>query len=324
MRPLHHGSPFTGHAHAGMLAPMMRIAPWLLLAFAPLLMAQEPADRIWSSAAAAFVDDEALRDALAGADIVLLGEIHDNARHHRLQARMIEWTAAGRPSGVVLEMLGPEQADALAAWRQAPAPDPSDLGPAVGWEETGWPDWSLYQPVAEAALAAGIDLHAGAPGRDELRRVVRAGLQTLGDDGLARLGLDRDLPASARQRLNERLEQAHCGITDHLPVERMIDAQRLRDATMSRALLDVHARTGSAILIAGNAHVRRDYGVPRYIEQLAGDLEVVTVGLVPAKDLAADADGAPDHPASSAFDFAWFTRATTPVATCGDDARAPG
>ena len=48
---------------------------------------------------------------LAGADVVLLGEIHDNPEHHLRQAEAI---ASLSPAAVVFEMLTPDQAKALA------------------------------------------------------------------------------------------------------------------------------------------------------------------------------------------------------------------
>lgn len=285
----------------------------LLLLFAPALAADSLIDRIWSVDRDRFVSIEELRAATQDADIVLLGEIHDNADHHRLQAEMLIWAAAGEP-GVVFEMIGPEQADALEAWQAQPEPDPEELGPAVGWAERGWPDWSIYLPIAESAVEAGLPLFPGAPAHGMFQRVVREGLaDALTGEQAAGLGLDSDLPTAARRALEERLERAHCGIDGHIPLERMVDAQRLRDASMARALVDVHDRRGGAILIAGNGHVHRGYGVPHYLEALRADLEVVSVGLLPAEGMERDAEGRPDTPELSAFDYVHFTRGLAPT-----------
>ena len=37
----------------------------------------------------------------------------------------------------------------------------SKLGKALRWEERGWPDWAILQPIAEAALQAALPLKAG-------------------------------------------------------------------------------------------------------------------------------------------------------------------
>ncbi|MGB3455497.1 MAG: ChaN family lipoprotein, partial [Litorimonas sp.] len=48
-------------------------------------------------------------DLLEGADIVILGETHDNAEHHRLQAEIIE---AISPDAVVFEMVPTDRTEA--------------------------------------------------------------------------------------------------------------------------------------------------------------------------------------------------------------------
>lgn len=316
-RPVHPPGRFTCPAQAGMIHIMKSLAALLLLSLAPAAHANGLADRIWSAQGERFIDLGELESAIQDADIVLLGEIHDRASHHVRQARMIRWAAAHHQPGIVLEMIGPEEADALAGWQAGDTPDPDALGPAVAWEERGWPDWSIYQPIAEAALDHDLRLHAGAPDPSLFRQVIHEGLGVLDEDVREYLGLKGDLPEPARTRLLERLERVHCGLDHHLPAERMLAAQRFRDAAMSRKLIEVQARTGKALLIAGNGHVRRDYGVPQYLQLLAHDLKVVSIGLVPADGLDTTDVGTTAH---RAFDFAWFTDGEPALADCDEHA----
>jgi uncharacterized iron-regulated protein len=53
---------------------------------------------------------------------------------------------------------------------------------------------------------------------------------------------------------------------------------------MADMLLKASEKHGSAILIAGNGHVRNDRGVPWYIRQRAPDRKVVSVMLVEVED----------------------------------------
>ena len=76
--------------------------PSLLIAF-PLL----------TSPALAVTD---LPAELGDADVVFLGEVHDNPEHHLRQA---EYLAALAPGAVVWEMLSPDQAAALNALEDA-------------------------------------------------------------------------------------------------------------------------------------------------------------------------------------------------------------
>jgi uncharacterized iron-regulated protein len=56
----------------------------------------------------------------------------------------------------------------------------------------------------------------------------------------------------------------------------MVAAQRARDAIMAQTV-QAHA---AAVLIAGNGHVRRDFGVPHYLAQYADGQDVAVVGFI--------------------------------------------
>lgn len=293
--------------------------PCLCMLFAPALATEPLADRIWSHTEEAFVEQEAVIDAVAEADVVLLGEIHDNPWHHRMQARMIRAMSTSHEPGLVLEMLGPQQGDALSQWRTGADPDPGELGPAVGWDESGWPDWTMYQPIAEAALDADLWLYPGAPDRDTLRGVMHAGLDHLSGDRRGELGLDTELPPASRERLIERLESAHCGLGEHAPVDRMTDVQRLRDASMAAALDKARREHGAAMLIAGNGHVRRDFGVPHYLDRIAPEQEILVIGFLPADGMIGPDDDPPGFLAGTRFDFTWFTPGDADLHECPED-----
>ncbi len=103
-----------------------------------------------------------LEKALANARFVLLGEIHDNPDHHRLQARLIDaLVSKGRRPAIVFEMIPANLQAELDHHVQGGVREASTLGKALRWEERGWPDWTIYQPIAEAALSAALPLKAG-------------------------------------------------------------------------------------------------------------------------------------------------------------------
>ncbi len=100
--------------------------------------------------------------------VAVLGEVHDNALHHRTQAAAV---AALKPAALVFEMLSPEQAAKVTPELRA---DPVALGKALGWDAAGWPDFALYAPIFEAAPAAKI--YGAALPRDEVRRAMKVPL----------------------------------------------------------------------------------------------------------------------------------------------------
>ncbi len=235
--------------------------PWV----SPLGRDHRLVGEIWEVAGRRFVHEAALFETLREADIVLFGETHDNADHHRLEARFLRGLmAAGRRPTVAFEMLDPEQQPGIDAARAHDPGSPEALAAAVRWVESGWPDFALYRPVFAAALDGGLPIVAANLSRAKAREVMRRGPDALGPPARALLERAGPLPEAAARELRQEMLDSHCG---KLP-ERMLDGfvamQRARDATLSARLL---ARTGGdgAVLVAGAGHVRADRGVPVYL-----------------------------------------------------------
>ncbi len=253
-----------------------------------------------------------LAEAAASASYVLLGETHDNPDHHRLQAWIVEamLTQDSRPA-LVFEMIREDQAAALQAHLAESPGDAEGLGPAVEWEERGWPDWSMYKPIAEAAMAAGLAIHAGDVARREQEAAARQGFEALDESKVSRLALDRALPEGQHEALEEQLMAAHCDMIPEEAIPAMVRVQRLRDAAMADALIDAatNAETGQAVLIAGREHVRADRGVPWYLRARIDSPDVLSVGLMQVSEgLDSIEDYLPDiEAAQAAYDYLWFT-----------------
>src|SRR5947209_1060419 len=163
----------------------------LLLVVASIARAAEPpppglghdhplTGRIWNVAQGRFVAMNALAAAVSAARFALLGERHDHPEHHEFQAwllrRMLE---SGRRPAVAFEMLDTTQAPALARHLATSPRDAAGLGDAVGWRASGWPEWRLYQPIAEIALAAGLPVVAANLPATAARAVARGDLAAL-------------------------------------------------------------------------------------------------------------------------------------------------
>jgi len=258
------------------------------------------------------VDPGALAKAAGAADFVLLGETHDNPDHHRLQAWVLAALAAqGRRPVVAFEMIDRDQADALAAYLESHRDDAAGLGAALGWEESGWPDWSMYRPIAEVALAHGLPLRAADVARATQRKVGRQGLDALPEQRRRTLGLDSPLPPALRESLRRELMASHCDMLPEAALAPMMQVQRLRDAVMADSLIAaVPESQGPVVLIAGRGHVRADRGVPWYLRRRLPEAEILTVGLFEVADDLRDWRAyRPEVPeaAPAAFDYLWFT-----------------
>lgn len=273
--------------------------------------------RIWDVAAGRFVDEHGVFARIAGVRYVLLGEKHDNPDHHVLQARVIRALAAtGRRAAVAFEMFTPSQAGALARYLAAHPREAAGIGEAVNWTASGWPAWAMYEPIAQAALDAGLPILAANLDDERVRAVGRQGVAALDAAFVRRHGLDQPLPASVQEAMAEDVRDSHCG---HAPEERiraMLGVQRARDARMAEALLTAPGNDG-AVLIAGDGHVRTDYGVPMYLRRIDPAARTVSVALVEVNAKHASVETyAERFGGRLPFDYVWFTPAVDDEDPC--------
>lgn len=235
--------------------------------------------RIWDERAARFTDEGALAAAVASADVVLLGEVHDNVDHHLLQARLVRTVlASGRRPALAFEMLTTDQqAGVDAAIARSPR-DPDALAKAVAWKRSGWPDFELYRPIFRAGLDAGVPVIAANLPRKLVREIVSKGAGALDETLRARLARDEPLPEGALESLRAEMRESHCGELPEEMIDPLVVAQRARDARMAERMESAGAR--GAILIAGAGHVRTDRGVPAYLRADAPGRKVIAVAFV--------------------------------------------
>lgn len=275
---------------------------------------------IWLPGEGRRATPDELVERLVAQDLVLLGERHDNADHHALQAwtvaRLVE---AGRRPALVLEMLSADQAAALETWRATQPTTAEGLGAAVGWEDSGWPDWSLYAPIAERVVAARLPVLAANLGHGAVFRLAREGLAALSDEERRRAALDAPLPTELQTDLEAELVAGHCGHAAPAMLAGLAAVQRARDGSFARTLLDGAAGPGAdgAVLIAGNGHTRRDRGVPWYLARLAPDRRVATVAFLEVvAGWTTPADYAAAFGGDLPYDAVWFTPRVDDVDPC--------
>jgi uncharacterized iron-regulated protein len=247
---------------------------------------------------------------LASADVVLIGETHDNPDHHNLQAWIIrELVRKGRKPAVALEMIGADQQPQLAAYVGKPGAKPEGLGAALGWNQH-WPDWSIYVPIAKAVMDNNLTIVPADADAERIEQVSRQGLRALTDPERTRLGLGTPLGTPQMAALLDEIRTAHCNLLPPGEVEPMSQVQRFRDASMADNLITAAARAkGGTVLITGGGHVRNDRAVPYYISQRAPQLRTLSVLLIEVDDKVKDpmALVPKDAAGRPAVDYVWFT-----------------
>lgn len=212
----------------------------------------------------------ALPAPLPNRDLWLLGEVHDNAEGHAARYRLIaQRVEAGWRPAIVMEQFDRERQGALdAALRECR--EPMCIVERAGGR--GW-DWEAHQPLLALALRHRLPVVAANVSRDDARRIAREGFAAGFDAAtVAAYGLDRPLPGDIAATQAREIVDGHCGQLPASAATALVRAQVARDVEMARALTANAGR--GAVLIAGNGHVRKDVGVPRWLPPGASALSV--------------------------------------------------
>ena len=273
----------------------------------PLNAAHPLVGKIYSVEDGANITPGELIDRLSGERHILLGEIHDNKDHHLLQAWVIAQLAAlHRKPSIVMEQIRVDQAGILKLFMSGKFKTAERMGPAIGWEKSGWPKWENYQPIAKAALGNKLPIYAGDTTRPMNRKVGKQGFKALPSGDTSDLGLDLPLGDELDNALAIELVSSHCDLMPAKMMGPMALVQRYRDAHLARALREANLVDGS-ILIAGNGHVRTDRAVPWYLR--GEHIKSVTVMIVETSSEAQTAlDLIPLDPSGKATaDYIWVT-----------------
>lgn len=224
----------------------------------------------WASGIIETIDPDDLAK-LDAAQVVLLGERHDNPDHHKVQAQMVERL---KPSAIVFEMLTESQVDAITYENRG---SEAALEDALNWAESGWPDFAMYYPVFAAAPEARI--YGAQLDREIARDAIRDGVETVFGTDAELYGLTEPLDENEQSSREELQAVAHCNKLPEDMLPAMVDVQRMRDAVLARTTLAALNETGGpVVVITGNGHARKDWGVPVFLRAIEPDLALVSLG----------------------------------------------
>jgi uncharacterized iron-regulated protein len=223
------------------------------------------------------------------ADIVILGEIHDNPDHHRVQAEVVE---AIDPPALVFEMVPQAREQDLNDLRSEGA-GREQLADELSWDQSGWPDFSNYFQILEAAPGALV--LGGGQSPAQMRNALRKGAASAFGPSAGTYGLDVPIDPDELASREEQMALSHCGALPDDALRAMLEVQRFRDASLADAAIRARERTGGTgpvVMIAGSGHADRRWGVPALVEVADPGLKVLAVGLQetgsPSEDSAFD------------------------------------
>lgn len=229
----------------------------------------------WSVPAGARVTAPEILGRAAQAQVLLLGESHDNADHHRWELQTVAALAALRPKLVLgFEMFPRRVQGALDRWVAGELSE-ADFLKAADWSVVWGYESAFYLPLFHFARLNRIPMLALNVERDFVRMVGAKGFAAVPAE--KREGVIA--PAAASEAYLGRLFKSytqHPDKKDPAPArtdpefQRFVEAQLVWDRAMAQALADAAARTPDALIVGvmGSQHIAHGDGVPHQLDAL--------------------------------------------------------
>jgi len=252
------------------------------------------AHRVYDTKHKRFVDFETMGVALAKADIVFLGEQHDDPRTHQLEAATLDAIARRRSGPIVLalEMFERDVQPTLDGYLADQRSEEDFLAAS-----RPWPRYVTdYRPMVEYARAKGWPVVAGNVPRRLASGVARHGLFSL--DSLS--ATDRSYVAKSldcpRDAYWTRFKATMGDMSGHgmqltpdqvqQMVWRTYEAQCVKDETMGEAIALAHT-SRQAMVIHANGSFHSDYrlGTAARVRSRLPGARIAVVSFVPVEDL---------------------------------------
>lgn len=211
------------------------------------------------------------------ASVVLLGEQHDSATHHRWQRETLEALHAIRPNMVIgLEMFPRRVQPVLDRW-VAGELSATDFLVQVDWKNVWGFDDKLYAPLFEFSRARRVPMLALNVERALVREVGKVGFDAVPES--TRAGITRPAAASTAYvdwlfeifGRHRKPDPAKPALTrEDAAFRRFVDAQQTWDRAMAQALAQAVGRADRPLVVGimGSGHLQRGFGVPHQLRDL--------------------------------------------------------
>ena len=228
---------------------------------------------------------------MRGADIIVVGEQHNDATGHAAQLAITEDVLTGGHGALSMEMLERDEQILVEDYRDGviDAKTFASLTNSTDWSGTGsWAAW--YHPVVDAAIERDAAVIAANAPRRYVKRARSVGWESIDALDATRRDFvshpDTLSTGPYRDRFFD-LMGGHDpdGGADVELIESFFRAQQVWDATMARSTVDALGAYGSpVILLIGRFHSDHGGGTVEQIKRRAPAARVVIISLEPACD----------------------------------------
>jgi uncharacterized iron-regulated protein len=261
--------------------------------------------RVYDTGQKAFTDFESMVAALARADVVFVGEQHDDPGTHRLEAAILEGLKRRQASATVsLEMFDRDAQDVLDRYLTESIKEDEFLKAA-----RPWPRYATdYRPLVELAKANGWPVVAANAPRRHASEVAKTGLESIGRLPLEERShvardwhcprdayFDRFAAAMAEHPAPGEKDKKVSPEEERKRTERYYDSQCVKDETMAESIAAAFARKpGLIVHFNGAFHSEFGLGTAERTRRRLPDRKVLIVTILPVADLDALAPAGDD------------------------------
>lgn len=225
------------------------------------------------------VEPAALEARLGAARFVVVGEHHDQRCDHAVQAALLERLGGGWSVG--LEAVSVERQPVLDRFNAGELPVDA-LEAALAWQAEWGFAFDLVRPLLRVAAAVEAPVYALNAPRSLVRDAGAKGLDGLSPEQRAVLPPEIVPPPEEQQAMLREAFSAHAhgapGPESELAFQRFALVQSLWDSQLAfEAARRVRASGRPMLVLAGNGHVRRRWGIAHRLARWMPEAAVVTV-----------------------------------------------
>ena len=237
------------------------------------------------------------------ADIVLLGEIHDNLFQHRARADLISKMQSKKFAIVSEHLVSGSKITYSGRLLE-------DLE-TIGFNKKAW-SWPVHEVLYQKFEELRLPIFGGNLSQEDINNIY-VGKRFSQSDTLTPIVKRSALDSQSKDKLINDLVVGHCGVVEEGLLSFMYKAQRYRDASMAY----IASKVAPAIVIAGNGHVRRDYGVPQIIKKMNPNSNVISIAFLETDKLSEMTDNLiKKFFKDEDTDYIWLTEPVSRVDPC--------
>ena len=284
-------------------------AVFLVISAAGLSAQSYVPQRVFDSATSQFSDFESMVATLSKADVVLVGEQHDDPNTHRLERALLDGLARRRGDIILsLEMFERDVQPRLNQFHRGALPESEFLA-----SSRPWPRYATdYKPLVDLAVERKWPIVAANIPRPIASQISKGGLDVLrnmGESELEWVAHDWDCPTG--DEYYRRFKDVMGGHTGVEEMDRFYAAQCLKDETMAESITKawsaaLKTNPGTRPLVVhynGSFHSDYGLGTAARVKSRLPDLKTVVVTMIPVANL----DNIPTADHKSRGDYLVFT-----------------